>query len=139
MSQDEYIRTALRVPPGLHKAIHESADNFGRSFNAEIVARLQESFAPKGDALGVIVAGLLGGVLESIPEGQRSERVKAGIFFAKGVLHRDGRMLADSMAHLTIDPSRPVSEQDGAAQGAALFLADVDAIEGKAPTSGGAK
>lgn len=129
----------LRLPDGMREKIAQQSEAHGRSMNAEIVARLQESFAPKGDALGVIVAGLLGGVLESIPEGQRSERVEAGIFFAKGVLHRDGRMLADSMAHLTIDPSRPVSEQDGAAQGAALFLADVDAIEGKAPTSGGAK
>lgn len=42
--QDDYIRTALRLPPDLHKALHESADTTGKSFNAEIVGRLQFSF-----------------------------------------------------------------------------------------------
>lgn len=43
--QDDYIRTALRLPPDMHKALHESADASGKSFNAEIIARLQASFA----------------------------------------------------------------------------------------------
>lgn len=42
--QDDYIRTALRLPPDMHKALHESADASGKSFNAEIIARLQASF-----------------------------------------------------------------------------------------------
>src|SRR3990167_9016199 len=45
MSQDEFIRTALRVPPDLHKALHEASDNAARSFNAEIIDRLQKSFS----------------------------------------------------------------------------------------------
>lgn len=45
MAQDDYIRTALRVPPDLHKQLHDAADAKGRSFNAEIIERLQESFA----------------------------------------------------------------------------------------------
>lgn len=43
--QDDYIRTALRLPPDIHKALHDSADASGKSFNAEIIARLQASFA----------------------------------------------------------------------------------------------
>ncbi|WCM88813.1 Arc family DNA-binding protein [Acidovorax sp. NCPPB 3576] len=43
MAQDDYIRTALRVPPDLHKEIHEAADKAGRSFNAEIIERLQQT------------------------------------------------------------------------------------------------
>lgn len=43
-TQDDFIRTALRVPPDLHKAIHEAASSANRTFNAEIVARLQASF-----------------------------------------------------------------------------------------------
>lgn len=43
-TQDDYIRTALRVPPDLHARIHESAKASGRTFNAEIVARLEASF-----------------------------------------------------------------------------------------------
>lgn len=43
-TQDDYIRTALRVPPGLHAQIHEAAKGNNRTFNAEIVARLQRTF-----------------------------------------------------------------------------------------------
>lgn len=42
--QDDFIRTALRVPPDLHKKIHEAAQGDNRTFNAEIVDRLQRSF-----------------------------------------------------------------------------------------------
>lgn len=44
-TQDNYIRTALRVPPELHAKIHESAKDNNRTFNAEIVARLEQSFS----------------------------------------------------------------------------------------------
>jgi hypothetical protein len=44
MAQDDYIRTALRVPPSLHKQIHEAAKAADRTFNAEILSRLQGSF-----------------------------------------------------------------------------------------------
>lgn len=43
-TQDDYIRTALRVPPDLHRAIHDSAAAHQRTFNAEILARLRDSF-----------------------------------------------------------------------------------------------
>ena len=43
-TQDDYIRTALRVPPDLHAQIHEAAKANTRTFNAEIMARLQASF-----------------------------------------------------------------------------------------------
>lgn len=43
-TQDDYIRTALRVPPDLHSKIHEAAKLNNRTFNAEIVARLHRSF-----------------------------------------------------------------------------------------------
>ena len=45
-SQNDYIRTALRVPPVLHAKIHESAKESGRTFNAEILNRLFNSFGP---------------------------------------------------------------------------------------------
>lgn len=53
-TQDDYIRTALRVPPTLHKQLHEAAASNNRTFNAEIVARLQASFGVKSlDTLGL--------------------------------------------------------------------------------------
>ena len=42
--QDDYMKTALRLPKELHAQIQKSAAEAGRSMNAEIVARLQGSF-----------------------------------------------------------------------------------------------
>lgn len=43
-TQDNYIRTALRVPPELHTQLHKAAFVAKRTFNAEILSRLQSSF-----------------------------------------------------------------------------------------------
>lgn len=48
-TQDNYIRTALRVPPDLHAKIHESAKQNNRTFNAELVSRLERSFSSDRD------------------------------------------------------------------------------------------
>lgn len=45
--QDDFVRTALRVPRPLHEALHEAAAKSGWSMNDEILARLQ---APSLDA-----------------------------------------------------------------------------------------
>lgn len=43
--QDDYKKTALRLPPELHERLHEAAAASGRSYNAEIVERLESSLA----------------------------------------------------------------------------------------------
>ncbi|MFV1944148.1 Arc family DNA-binding protein [Pseudomonas luteola] len=43
--EEDIQKTALRLPRELHNRVHEAAKNSGRSMNAEIVSRLQESFA----------------------------------------------------------------------------------------------
>lgn len=43
--EDDIQKTALRLPRDLHRKVHEAAAASGRSMNAEIVARLQASFA----------------------------------------------------------------------------------------------
>jgi hypothetical protein len=58
-SQDDFIRTALRVPPELHKKIHENAAASNRTFNAEIVARLQKSFEEAVPAMGDVAKDLV--------------------------------------------------------------------------------
>lgn len=45
--QDEFIKTALRLPRTLHKDVQDAAEANGRSMNAEIVARLQDSLDGK--------------------------------------------------------------------------------------------
>ncbi|WP_208454060.1 Arc family DNA-binding protein [Burkholderia gladioli] len=42
-TQDEYIKTALRLPRHLHADISVSAEKAGRSMNAEIIERLSKS------------------------------------------------------------------------------------------------
>jgi hypothetical protein len=44
ISQDDFHKTGLRLPKDLHMRLHEAAAESGRSYNAEIVARLQQSF-----------------------------------------------------------------------------------------------
>lgn len=46
--QDKYV---LRLPDGMRDRIKTAAETSGRSMNAEIVARLEDSFAPASEAL----------------------------------------------------------------------------------------
>lgn len=43
-NQDDFIKTALRLPRNIHAQIQESAEKHGRSMNSEIVSRLENSF-----------------------------------------------------------------------------------------------
>lgn len=47
LNQSDFVKTALRLPPDLHAMLHQAAEASGRSYNAEIVARLQASFEPR--------------------------------------------------------------------------------------------
>jgi hypothetical protein len=44
IKQDDFIKTALRLPRNLHAAIQSAAERSGRSMNAEIIAILESSF-----------------------------------------------------------------------------------------------
>lgn len=49
-TQKDFIKTALRVPRDLHAALHESAAESERTFNAEILHRLRSTFKAKRKA-----------------------------------------------------------------------------------------
>jgi hypothetical protein len=49
LNQDDYLKTALRLPRRLHTKIQEAGLASGRSMNAEIVARLERSFTGSVD------------------------------------------------------------------------------------------
>ncbi|HEL4112200.1 TPA: Arc family DNA-binding protein [Stenotrophomonas maltophilia] len=49
--QDEYVRTSLRLPQDLHARVHDAARCTGRTFNAEIIAKLSLSFGSGLDKL----------------------------------------------------------------------------------------
>lgn len=44
-NDDRYIRITLRMPKDLHEKLTAAADATSKSMNAEIIARLQESFS----------------------------------------------------------------------------------------------
>lgn len=64
----DFIQTAFRMPPAMHEALRNAADESGRSLNAEMVHRIGNSLgmefpsASKDDANDVI------GLLEEISE-----------------------------------------------------------------------
>lgn len=51
MSQAEYMKTALRLPRDLHSRLLTVAELSGRSLNAEILFRLEASFASAADSV----------------------------------------------------------------------------------------
>lgn len=46
-TQKDYVKTALRLPPDLHAALHTAASEGDRTYNAEIVNRLRSTFKAK--------------------------------------------------------------------------------------------
>lgn len=62
--QSDFLKTALRLPRDLHARIQQAAEASGRSMNAEIVARLQQSF-DQADAPAAPSSALLKAVLTS--------------------------------------------------------------------------
>jgi hypothetical protein len=48
--QENWVRTALRLPPEIHAKVHEQAEKNRRSFNGEIVAVLEDATG-RGDDL----------------------------------------------------------------------------------------
>lgn len=46
-TQKDYVKTALRLPPDLHVALHEAAAESDRTYNGEIVSRLRSTFKAK--------------------------------------------------------------------------------------------
>ncbi|MNU79419.1 hypothetical protein D3C71_690330 [compost metagenome] len=43
-TQKDFVKTALRLPQELHQAIHQASKGSERSFNAEILFRLRQTF-----------------------------------------------------------------------------------------------
>lgn len=55
IKQPDFKQTALRISRELHAQLHAAASLNGRSYNAEIVGRLQASFEPAPAALPPLV------------------------------------------------------------------------------------
>lgn len=65
------VKTALRVPQDLHERLHASAEAAGRSYNAEILKRLEDSFNPGQAGLSSYGTGtLIDEILSRFPPGE---------------------------------------------------------------------
>lgn len=42
-TQADWVKTALRLPPDLHRDVHEEAERQDRTFNAQVVATLRQA------------------------------------------------------------------------------------------------
>lgn len=49
LDQSEFVKTALRLPPALHAAVHDAAEESGRSYNAQLIALIEAGLNPKDD------------------------------------------------------------------------------------------
>lgn len=81
--QDDYMKTALRLPRDLHAELMEAARERGRSFNSEVVARLHDSIAnadlARGDdGLNDLISRTVKHTMESM--------LKSGWFPRSGVI-----------------------------------------------------
>jgi predicted HicB family RNase H-like nuclease len=57
-TQADYIKTALRLPPDLHRDLQLSAEQHGHSLNQEILIRLRDSRGQTQAELAEIKASL---------------------------------------------------------------------------------
>lgn len=53
MDEDRYTRITLRIPKELHARLEDEARKTSKSLNAEIVARLEETFSPTASASSI--------------------------------------------------------------------------------------
>jgi len=61
--QDGYQKQGVRIPKELHALIHEAAAASGRSYNSELIARLQSTFSSlQGSLGGLSMSGQMGAV-----------------------------------------------------------------------------
>jgi len=65
-TQEDHQRTALRLPRDIHTSSHEAAAKSNRSFNAEIVARLESSLHQQLPPAGRDDAALTDGSTQSL-------------------------------------------------------------------------
>lgn len=75
--QDDWHKTGLRLPKPLHHQLHEAAAAAGRSYNAEIVARLESTFADGGEGRGADLQARTERMLEETSERLQELSIRA--------------------------------------------------------------
>lgn len=79
-TQDDYVKTALRLPKALHSKLQEAADATGKSMNAEIIARLERAFSAPDQTLILSAFARLETALAQSELEKVSERARTTLF-----------------------------------------------------------
>ena len=80
--QDDYMKTALRLPRGLHAKIQEAATSSGKSLNSELIHRLQQSFEGSVSTDLALVLASLEAVLATTLVEKMNAEYNAGLLAA---------------------------------------------------------
>lgn len=97
--QDDWHKTGLRLPRDLHALLHEAAAASGRSYNAEIVARLQGSFAasPEQPSLHQSALAALADQLSQLQDQRNALAVLKHAMTATGTANSELARVADEI------------------------------------------
>lgn len=95
--QDDFIKTALRLPRRLHASIREAAQLGGKSMNAEIIGRLQDSL--RVEEVGSVLAQLKSREAELLDANRQQLEVM------RGLIGRADAALRQAGEQLTGDPA----------------------------------
>ena len=119
ISQDDFQKTALRLPKDLHARVHEAAAEIGRSYNAEIIARLESTFTaqPAGNsntagvlgAMTTMLAKMLVRTAQLLTPEQKKRNPAVGVWeaIAEGVVDGRGAVIAEVISGLGPDFDSP--------------------------------
>lgn len=116
MSEDIY-RSQFRMPYSLYEKIKESADANRRSVNAELVARLEESFEPRyvdADAPLLVrelsKSGLSGQTISTFPSPENLVGIVSDMVEHMRLLSEQVKELRDAQSSSGGDPDAPEAE-----------------------------
>ncbi|MGX5880101.1 Arc family DNA-binding protein, partial [Burkholderia gladioli] len=117
MAQDEYIKLQLRLPKELRDRVQASAEESGKSMNAELIGRIESSYS-SAETISELRSALK--ALVEAAEGQ-NEAFKA----TKHLLRLTGHVMALSIGK-HIDKGSASDEVDEIMRGYAEGIADND-------------
>jgi hypothetical protein len=128
--QDDYTKTALRLPRELHQKLTDAASDSGHSLNTEMVYRLDSSFGQADDSDRQIeINAILKGLRDTIAEVARNDNERDDAVRAMG---RDLHMLCREALPLIDDESQLSNVlQMLAAVGAAMQAGDITDAQGQ--------
>lgn len=108
MEEDRYTRITLRIPKELHAKLQQSSDATSKSINAEIVGRLEQTFAIDGKPEMSVLERWKDEILSAFSQAL-DKGIPAGSAEAEFVLEKSSQGSSDSEDPLLVNatPTTP--------------------------------